>query len=103
MILASCSGLVLRYEAAMWTDTLTSEEVVGTLRAAERLETVRWAAGLLSKTKSILDRLRVGRNDKDAYRANPLVLPRCPPCSKSGSRRQSPLPGYSLNMSTAPA
>jgi hypothetical protein len=61
------------YEAAMWTDTLTSEEVVGTLRAAERLKTMNWAAGLLSQIKPILDRLRVGLNDKDAYRANPLV------------------------------
>jgi hypothetical protein len=50
--LAWCSGLGLRYEAAMWTDTLKLEEVVGTLRAAERLETVSWAAGLLRQSLS---------------------------------------------------
>jgi hypothetical protein len=57
----------------MWTDTLKLEEVAGTLRAAERLESVGWARPLLDHTKHILDRLHVGLTDKDAYGLNPLA------------------------------
>jgi hypothetical protein len=86
----------------MWTDTLKLEEVVGSLRAAERLKTVSWAAGLLSKTKPILDRLRVGLNDKDAYAANPIAPAEISFLFESASRRQSPLLGCPLNMSIVP-
>ena len=48
----------------MWADTLKLEEVEGTLKAAERLNGVGWAAALLGQTKPILDRLRVGLTDK---------------------------------------
>jgi hypothetical protein len=57
----------------MWADTLKREEVEGTLKAAERLDGVGWAAPLLGQRQPILNRLRVGLTDKDAYRANPLV------------------------------
>jgi hypothetical protein len=57
----------------MWADTLKLKEVEGTLKAAEWLDSVGWAVALLGQTKPILDRLRVGLTDKDAYRANPLV------------------------------
>jgi hypothetical protein len=51
----------------MWADTLTTEEVQGTLKAADRLNGVAWAAPLLSRTKAIVDRLRAGLNDREAY------------------------------------
>ena len=56
----------------MWADSLTTEEVDATLEAARQLGAVPWAAPLLDGTKPILDRLRAGVNDRDAYRANPL-------------------------------
>jgi hypothetical protein len=56
----------------MWADTLTTEEVDASLDAARALESVGWAAPLLSRTKPILDRLRAGQKDKAAYGANPL-------------------------------
>jgi hypothetical protein len=56
----------------MWTDTVKAEEVEATLRAADHLTDVKWAASLLCRTKSILDRLRVGLTDKNTYRNNPV-------------------------------
>ncbi len=56
----------------MWADTLTTEEVKATLKAVDELASVRWASSLLESTRPILDRLRVGLADKDAYRAHPL-------------------------------
>lgn len=56
----------------MWADSLTTEEVEATLEAARQLGAAPWAAPLLDGTKPILDRLRAGVNDRDAYRANPL-------------------------------
>ena len=88
----------------MWTDTLKLEEVIGTLRAAERLGAARWARPLLDHTKPILDRLRVGLTDKDAYGSNPLV-----PAEMSFlfeirfAAALSPRPGCRLNTSTARA
>ena len=57
----------------MWADSLKTEEVAGTLDAADHLSRVAWAAPLLSRSASILDRLRIGLTDKDAYRANPVT------------------------------
>jgi hypothetical protein len=57
----------------MWADCLTTEEVAGTLDAADHLSRLAWAAPLLSRSASILDRLRIGLIDKDAYRANPVT------------------------------
>lgn len=56
----------------MWADSLKTEEVEGTLAAADQLSAVTWAVPLLQRTKPILDRLRVGMTDKKAYQANPL-------------------------------
>jgi hypothetical protein len=56
----------------MWADTLTKEEVHGTLKAVVRLNGVAWAAPLLSQTKGIVDRLRAGLVDREAYSAHPL-------------------------------
>ena len=56
----------------MWADSLTTEEVDATLEAARQLRDVLWAAPLLDGTKPILDRLRAGVSDREAYRANPL-------------------------------
>src|ERR1017187_511529 len=56
----------------MWADSLTTEEVEGTLSAADQMNAVTWAAPLLSRTKPLLDRLRIGITDKAAYQANPL-------------------------------
>ena len=56
----------------MWADSLTMEEVEATLSATEELRTVSWAVPLLRLTKPILDRLRAGIIDREAYRANPL-------------------------------
>ena len=57
----------------MWADSLKTEEVTATLDAVDRLAGIRWAAPLLTQTGSILERLRVGLTDKDAYRANPIT------------------------------
>jgi hypothetical protein len=57
----------------MWADSLKTEEVTSTLDAAHRLSRVVWARPLLTHAASILDRLRVGLMDKDAYRANPVT------------------------------
>ena len=57
----------------MWADSLKTEEVAGTLDAVDQLGGVGWAAPLLSQAASILDRLRVGLTDKDAYLANPIT------------------------------
>ena len=57
----------------MWSDSLRTEEVVGTLDAVDQLGGVSWAVPLLSQAASIVDRLRVGLADKDAYRANPIT------------------------------
>ncbi|MGO8763092.1 MAG: hypothetical protein ACLP2P_16250 [Desulfobaccales bacterium] len=56
----------------MWADSLTEEEVEGTLGAADQLVSVTWAAPLLNRTKPILDRLRIGKDDWELYRKNPL-------------------------------
>ena len=56
----------------MWADSLKTEEVQGTLAAADQLSGLSWAAPLLAQTKPLLDRLRVGLTDKEAYGANPL-------------------------------
>lgn len=56
----------------MWTNTLTENEVIATLAAEERLRGVDWAKPLLDCTSSMTDRVRVGLNDKAAYRANPV-------------------------------
>lgn len=56
----------------MWADTLTLGEVEGTLAAAVDLTAVTWAVPLLSRTKPILDRLRRGLEEREAYSANPL-------------------------------
>lgn len=56
----------------MWADSLKTEEVKGTLDAADQLAGVAWAAPLLGQTKPIMDRLRAGIADRDAYRAKPL-------------------------------
>jgi hypothetical protein len=56
----------------VWADSLKAEEVESTLRAAEQLAGVAWAAPLLSRTNPILERLRIGLTDKVAYSANPL-------------------------------
>jgi len=57
----------------MWADTLKAEEVSATLDAVDQLSGVPWARPLLTQAASILDRLRVGLTDKDAYRANPVT------------------------------
>jgi hypothetical protein len=57
----------------MWADSLKVEEVTGTLDAVDRLGSVAWAKPLLVQAAPILDRLRVGLTDKDAYRANPVT------------------------------
>jgi hypothetical protein len=56
----------------MWSDSLKAEEVEASLNAAGRLTNVVWAAPLLAQTATILERLRVGLDDKDAYRLNPI-------------------------------
>lgn len=56
----------------MWADSLKTEEVQGSLSAADQLDGVPWAVPLLSQTKPIVDRLRAGVADREAYRANPL-------------------------------
>ena len=56
----------------MWADSLSSEEVQATLNAADHLSGVRWAAPLLCQTAPLLDRLRIGLTDRDAYRERPL-------------------------------
>lgn len=56
----------------MWADSLTEDEVDGTLFAADQLISIKWAAPLLSLTKPILDRLRIGKIDRDTYRKNPF-------------------------------
>jgi hypothetical protein len=56
----------------MWADSLKTEEVVGTLSAVDQLSGVAWAAPLLSQTGPIVDRLRTGVADREAYCANPL-------------------------------
>ncbi|MCX7382902.1 MAG: hypothetical protein NT133_16150 [Alphaproteobacteria bacterium] len=60
-------------QRVMWADSLKTEEVAGTLDAADHLSRLAWAAPLLSRSASILDRLRIGLNDKDTYRANPVT------------------------------
>lgn len=57
----------------MWADTLTTEEVVGTLDAAADLARVAWAAPLLRTAAPFLDRLRIGLTDKTAYSAVKLT------------------------------
>lgn len=57
----------------MWADSLKTEEVTATLDAANQLGSVAWAKPLLARAASILDRLRIGLTDKDAYRANPVT------------------------------
>lgn len=56
----------------MWADSLTEAEVEGTLNATDQLISVDWAAPLLSRTKPILDRLRIGKANREIYRENPL-------------------------------
>jgi hypothetical protein len=56
----------------MWADSLTEEEVERTLSAADQLISVNWAAPLLNRTKSILDRLRIGKDNRELYRQDPL-------------------------------
>src|SRR5262249_18947553 len=56
----------------MWANTLTTDEVRETLRAADQLEVVPWASPLVNRTKSIVNRLRAGLIDRETYRANPL-------------------------------
>ncbi len=56
----------------MWADSLTEAEVEGTLCAAGQLVSVNWAASLLDRTKPILERLRIGKVNREIYRANPL-------------------------------
>jgi hypothetical protein len=56
----------------MWADSLTEAEVEGTLYAADQLVSVSWAAPLLNRTKPILDRLRIGKDNRELYRENPL-------------------------------
>ena len=56
----------------MWADSLSTAEVQATLNAADHLSGVRWAASLLSLTVPLLDRLRIGLTDRDAYRERPL-------------------------------
>jgi hypothetical protein len=56
----------------MWADSLTEAEVEGTLYAADQLVSVNWAVSLLDRTKPILDRLRIGKDNKELYRENPL-------------------------------
>lgn len=56
----------------MWADSLTEAEVQGTLSAADQLVSVNWAAPLLSRTKSILERLHIGKVNKKIYLENPL-------------------------------
>ncbi len=57
----------------MWADSLKTEEVSATLDAVTTLGNVAWAAPLLTRTASIVERLRVRLTDKDAYRANPIT------------------------------
>jgi hypothetical protein len=56
----------------MWADSLTEAEVEGTLYAADQLVSVSWAAPLLNRTKPILDRLLIGKGNRELYRENPL-------------------------------
>ena len=57
----------------MWADNLTTEQVQALhWRQQIQLRLVSWAAPLLAQTKPILDRLRVGLTDKQAYSAKPL-------------------------------
>src|SRR5271156_5183092 len=56
----------------MWADSLKTEEVQGTLSAADQLTGIEWAGPLLGHTKPIVDRLRAGVADREAYRRNPL-------------------------------
>jgi len=59
----------------MWADSITTEEVEQTLRAADQLSGVPWAGPLLGRTKPILDRLRLGLANRESYRSNPLKPP----------------------------
>jgi hypothetical protein len=52
---------------------LKTEEVTATLEAVDQLGSGAWAKPLLTQAASVLDRLRVGLNDKDAYRTNPVT------------------------------
>jgi hypothetical protein len=54
----------------MWADTLTSNEVEATLKAADELANISWAFSLLDRTRPILNRLREGFADKDALLAH---------------------------------
>ena len=57
----------------MWTDTLKLEEVQGTLSAAKALAATAWASPVLTRAQSCLERLRLGLDDIEAYRTNPLT------------------------------
>jgi len=57
----------------MWADSLTEAEVDGTLSAADQLVFVSWAAPLLKRINPILDRLRIGKHNRELYRKNPLM------------------------------
>jgi hypothetical protein len=56
----------------MWADSLKEKEVEGTLNAANQLVSVNWAAPLLNRTKSILDRLHIGKDNRELYLEDPL-------------------------------
>lgn len=57
----------------MSEDNLKRDEVEGTFAAVDRLRNVGWAAPLLARCATILDKLRVGFEDKEAYRQNPIT------------------------------
>jgi hypothetical protein len=62
----------IKEKGKMWADTLKEKEVEATLNAAEKLASVNWAAPLLNRTKSFLDRLRIGKDNRELYRKDPL-------------------------------
>ena len=57
----------------MWADSLKTEEVNGTFDAVGQLQRVAWAKPLLTQAAPILERLRVGLTDKEAYQTNPIT------------------------------
>jgi hypothetical protein len=62
----------MKEKGNMWAYSLTEEEVEGTLYAADQLVSVNWAVPLLIRAKPILDRLRIGKDNRELYRENPL-------------------------------